>query len=183
MTTLRLNKRHSKFFLRVLSAIQCTLHSNNNEISGTRLKNDLFRYQFSLWKRKDVSRYIFPTGPVRCGTFQLWRWQREGREFMPKCPWFISHCTNVEPLEVLDHTEAVITSAKRHYLFKMFPKAKFPGIAFTHKGKERWGPWVGWLYQDWQKTFTSSCWLMRRIILFQQKQGLSKRIVVTNLPT
>lgn len=61
LTTLRLNKGRSKIVLLVLSTIQCTLYSNNNKISGNRLENDLFRYQFSLWKKERCKKiYISP---------------------------------------------------------------------------------------------------------------------------
>ena len=60
LTTLRLNEGWSKFVLLALSTMQCTLYSDNSKISGARLKNDLFRYQFSLWRKKDVTKYVFP---------------------------------------------------------------------------------------------------------------------------
>lgn len=59
LTTLRLNEGCSKYALLALSAMQCTLYSDNGKISGARLKNDLFRYQF-LWRKKAVTRYMFP---------------------------------------------------------------------------------------------------------------------------
>lgn len=162
LTTLRLNEGCSKYALLALSAMQCTLYSDNGKISGARLKNDLFRYQF-LWRKKAVTRYMFPHWICQVLNLLTLKAAKGWKGICAPPP---SHCADVESLGGLDHTEAAITSAILHNLFEMFPKAVIPGITFPHQGREWCRLWVEWMIRLRGSSHPSSFRLTRLIRLF-----------------